>query len=281
MRRTRLFLFTVLLGLWLALFGAFLFLLGFEARSGGIDVPFAGISIHAEPNTTIHLPNRLFTCTETDQQSQCQTDIQGRPLVIVLEKSSNSELSHCQAQYDGNSLVCLSWGLNYAPLLSESFELTGLGLSPQQLETLQQKYWGTNQLLTLSDRKLMKISQWLAIAAGVIAAYFAWFYPSRLSRGLAIVTGGLITYQWVRGALASVPYATVTPYGLTSATWDRVVDSGAIAAGALVVAIVALLLRHRTNRVTKTFVTLSNGLGGAWIIGYVLVFALIGSGFVD
>lgn len=282
MRRIRLFLSTVLLGLWLALFGTFLFLLVFDARGGGIDVPFAGISINADPQAAIYLPNRIFTCTETDQQSQCQTDIQGRPLVIVLEKLPDpSGLSHCQAQYDGNSLVCLGGYVDYAPVLSESFEINGLELSPQQLETLQQKYWATNQLLTLGEPKLMRISQWLSISAGVLAAYFAWFHPNRFSKGLASVIGGLITGQLIWAVLATVQYDALTPYGLTLDDWARVVVIGAIAAGFLAMAILALLLRHRTNRVIQTFMTLINGVGGIWTTGYFLLFMLLWSGFAD
>ena len=281
MRRTQLFVSRGLLGLWIALFGALLFLLVFEARGGGIDVPFAGVAIKADPTTIVHLPNRIFTCTETEQQFQCQADIQGRPLVMTFESSSNSELRSCQAQYYGNSLVCLGGGVDYAPVLSESFEITGLELSPQQLNALQQQYWATNKLMTLSDSKLIRISVWFSIATGMMAAYFAWFYPSRWSKGLAAVAGGFVAYQLAWSNLASVQYTTVTPYVLTTTNWDRIVSGGSIAAGILVMVIVALLLRHRTNRVAKTLMTLSNGIGSAWIAGYILLLMLLGSGFVD
>ena len=281
MRRTQLFVSRGLLGLWIALFGALLFLLVFEARGGGIDVPFAGVAIKADPTTIVHLPNRIFTCTETEQQFQCQADIQGRPLVMTFESSSNSELSSCQAQYDGNPLVCRGRGMDYAPVLSESFAITGLELSSQPLNALQQQYWSTNKLMNLSDSKLIRISSWFSIATGVVAAYFAWFYPGRWSKGLAIVAGGWVAYHLVWSTLASVQYAAVTPYVLTTANWDRIVSGGSIAAGLLVMAIVALLLWHRTNRVAKAFVTLSSGVGGAWIAGYTLLFMLLGSGFVD
>lgn len=280
MRRTQLFISRGLLGLWIALFGALLFLLVFEARGGGVEVPFAGISIKTDSTTVVHLPNRIFTCTETEQQSQCQADIEGHLLVIALAPSSKADLSLCQARYDGNPLVCLGGSLDYAPMLSESFEITGLDLSPQQLNALQQKYWGTNKLLALGDSTLIQISLWFSIAIGVIAAYFAWLYPSRLSKGFAVVAGGFMTYQLVWLALASVKYAVI-PHRLTVDTWNRVVDSGPIAAGVLVMVIVALLLRHRTNQVAKTLMTLSNGVGGAWIAGNILVVLLLRSGFVD
>ena len=281
MRRTRLFLSRVLLGVWIALFGTFLWLLVVEARGGGLDVPFAGISIQAEANATVYLPNRIFTCTETDPPSRCQADLQGHSLVVTLEPLPDSSLSHCQAHYDGQPAVCEGVGADYAPIYSESFAITGLELSPKQLQSLRQQYWGTDLLLTLGEPNLLQISQWLSIVAGVIAGYCAWVYPSRLSKGLASVTWGFITYQWVWSRLASVPYATVTPYGVTSNAWDGVVDAGAIAVGGIVMLTVALLLRRRTNRATKVLVTLSSGLGAAWMAINLLVLMLLGSGFVD
>ena len=281
MRRLRIFLTRFLLSLWIILFSSFLFLLVFEARGGGIDVPFAGVYINAGSDTTIALPNRIFTCTETGQRSECQADIQGQSLVLVLETMTDFGPSQCQAQYNGQSISCLSKGFHYAPITSEAFEVTGLALSPQQLQAVQQKYWGIQTLLTLGESRLINISSGLSLVAGVIAAYFAWRHPHWLTKGLASLVWGLILYQWAWITLASVPYAAVTPYGFTSETWDRVANQGAMVVGIGVTLIAVLLLRQRANRATQTVVTLSSGIGTAWIVSNILLWVLLGSGFAD
>lgn len=170
MRQTRLFLSRFLLGLWIVLFGTFLFLLVFESREGGVSMPMAGVSIIARPAAAIALPNRIFTCLETEQQFQCQATIQGRPLRLNLvpDKPNNPDLYDCQAQYDGRSVGCKGKGLDYAPMLSESFEIRDLGLSPQQLQAVRQKYWGLRMLLALREHRLLQISGGLSIAGGVL-----------------------------------------------------------------------------------------------------------------
>ena len=184
------------------LFASFLCLLVVEFRGGGVTQPIAGVFIN-ESDTTVALPNRIFTCTATDSQTQCQATIQDRPLTLNLISYENSEpapaYQACQATYNGRSVGCTSLGLQYAPVLSEEFEIRGLDLSPEQLQAVQRKYWGIGTLSTLGEVRLMRVSTGLAITAGAIAAYFAWFHPSRLSKGIAGVACGFLTHHFAWG----------------------------------------------------------------------------------
>lgn len=284
MRQTRLFLSRFALSLCILLLGSFVFLLLFEARKGGVSMPIAGVAIKAESAAAVPLPNRIFTCTETEQQSQCEADIQGRllRLVLVPDQTPGSGLSDCQAQYDGQPISCQSKGLDYAPMLSESFEVSNLGLISQQLQAVRQKYWGISTLLKLGEPRLIRISTGLSIAAGAIAAYFAWFHPSWLSKGLASIAWGFVVCQLAWGFLGSVPFDAVTPYGFTIESWSWAVDSGAKAIGIAATLAIALLLRQRRiTTPTKAIVTVSSGFGTFFMTGYILLLTLLGSGFAD
>ncbi|MEO1402453.1 MAG: hypothetical protein AAFV72_14590 [Cyanobacteria bacterium J06635_1] len=188
----------------------------FEARGGGIDFPFAGISIHAEPQAAVHLPNRIFTCAETEQQHRCQTEVQNRPLVVVLEKLPHEMSDNCQAQYDGQFVDCRGTSIDYAPWTSESFEIIPSGLSPQQLRAIRRKYWGVNTLLALGESGLFQISLLLSLSAC----------------GLGIYS-------------------------------------------------VAGLLRRWVSNSINPLVAVGSGVGTGFIVGWVLLLALLESGFVD
>lgn len=185
MRQLRLFLLRFSFSLWIVLLGSFLFFITVESRGGGIDIPIAGVSIGIESGESIALPNRIFTCTTTGQQTQCQGDIQDRPLSLVLtpDQKMNSDLSDCQALYDGQSISCQSNGLDYAPMVSESFEVAGLGLTDQQLQSVRQKYWGISTLNAWGEDGLLRIWWVLTLSTSAVAAYFGWFYARRLGKG--------------------------------------------------------------------------------------------------
>lgn len=282
MSQLRLFLSRFLLCIWVVLFGSFLFLVLFEARGGGMHSPMAGVYLNAKP-APIHLPNRIFTCTELEQGTQCQAEVYGRSLVLALLPDSNPDvvLSNCQAQYDAQPVTCSSTAVDYAPALSESIELDTLGLNAQQLQALRRRYWGVNALLSAGEPKLIRISWGLAIAAGAIAAFWAWFHPSWLSKGWVAGSWGVVAYQLMWTRLASVPYDAVTPYGITTETWEQVVSGSALAAGVVVALAIIGLLRTGQHYATKAIVTLSGGLGAALIGGYTLILLLLGTGFVD
>lgn len=274
MRRLKLFLSRFLLSLWIVLFGSFLFLLVFESRGGGINTPFAGISINAvDSDKVVHLPNRIFTCIETQQQ--CQAEIQGRSLKIALKEIDQSGSSTCRAEYGGQPVSCDAKGMDFAPRLSESFEVTGLGLSPRELQAVRRRYWGVSTLLTLGEPRLMQIGLWLSVATGVVAAYFAWFYPSRLTKSLASAAWGFIAYRWVWLLLASMPSRNVTP------AQGLIVEAGSLIAGIVVMVLAALLIWRRESRVVKAVITLSSGGGSILMAGYLFVVLLLWSGFAD
>ncbi|MEL7226507.1 MAG: hypothetical protein AAGL17_17150, partial [Cyanobacteria bacterium J06576_12] len=284
MRRLKLFLSRFVLGLWLMLFGSFLMLLVVEARQGGVTMPMAGVSIN-ESATIVDLPNRIFTCTETGPQIQCQATVQDRSLVLNLAPYENdkpdSVSRNCQATYDGRSVRCDSQYLQYAPMLSEEFEVRGLDLSPQQLQTLQRKYWGIRALMAIGERRLILLTTGLSISAGAIAAYFAWFYPSRLTKCIASIACGFVMYLWVRSFLNGVQFDTVIAYGLTVDRWIWLINYGSAVIAIAAATTVALLLRRRVSHATKAVVTLSSGIGSVLIVGNFLFLMLLGSGFVD
>jgi hypothetical protein len=201
MRSLRLFLLIFLLSFWVMLLGSFLFAIAFESREGGVKMPMAGVAIRPETGfAAIDLPNRIFTCTKTtSSQEHCQATIQGRPLAVTVEQMNDTGITYyCQAQYDGQPIHCKKVGVEYAPSLSPSLEVTGLALGPQASQRVRQKYWITQAMMRAGEPRLLRLSGVLSFMGGAIAAYFAWFHPNRFSQGLAGVTVGSLVYQPVR-----------------------------------------------------------------------------------
>ncbi|GAB4380063.1 MAG: hypothetical protein Kow00121_35570 [Elainellaceae cyanobacterium] len=263
MRRAVLFLSRFIASLWIVLAGSFLFLLLSNAPNVPHTTPFASVSINAGNSVVIHLPNKIFTCTETGQQFQCQTKIQNRLLELNLTKGNADKyfFSDCRALYDGRSIGCQKTGQTYAPILSDIYEITDLGLSPQQLQAVKQEYWGINALMQLGELRWMWISAGLSIGAGMIAALLAWMKPGKLSKAFTSLACGLGVYHLIWGFLGSVQYDVVTPYGFTPVTWGWVVDGGAIVLGAGTALATALLLWQRVNRFTRILISMGISAG--------------------
>jgi len=215
--------------------------------------PFAGVSIKTPNSSIIHLPNRSFTCTETREQFQCQTKIQNRLLDLSLTKGGDDKynFSSCRALYDKQAVSCREKGQTYAPIPSKTYEITGLRLSAQQLQAVNQEYWGINALMQLGELGLTLISMGISTVTGIGAASLAWFYPGKFSKAFTSLACGFGIYQFVWGLLGHMLYDRVTPYGFTADRWDWVVNGGAIAAGLGTTLATALLLWGRLNRVTK------------------------------
>ena len=262
MHRSVLFLSRFLLSLWIVLVGVFLLLLLHNA-SNVPNKPFASVSIRTEQNTVIHLPNRIFSCTETAQEFQCRAELQNRLLELNLTKGNNYkyDLSNCRVSYDGRSLGCQEKGLTYAPMLSEMYEITNLGLSPQQTQTIQQEYWSRNALVELGEVRLLWISTGLSLVAGISAAFFTWFHPGHFSKGFASFACGFGMYRLISGVLGRVPYDAVTPYGFTPDTWNWMVNEGTIAIGMITMITTALLLWRNLNRFTNILISISTSAG--------------------
>ncbi len=289
MRRAVLFLSRFVFSLWIVLVGAFLSLLLSNAPSVP-NTPFASVSIKTE-YSTIYLPNRIFTCTETGQQFQCQTEIQDSLLNLSLTKGSDYkyDFSNCRALYDGQSVGCRERGQTYAPILSEMYEITGLGLSPQQIRAVQQEYWGINALMQLGELRLLWISTGLSLAAGISGAFLTWFHPGLFSKAFSSCACGFGMYRLVWGLLGRVQYNVVAPYGFTPNTWDWVVNGVALTAGVGTILTTAFLLWGRFNRLTKIPIGISSSLGIfnlcwlslSWNFTYLLSFFSLGGTFLQ
>ena len=263
MHQALLFLSRFLVGLWIVLVGAFLSLLLSNAPNVPNTAPFASLSINSGDGSIIYLPNRIFTCTETASQFQCQTEIQGRLLSLKLTKSSDYKYSSsdCRAFYDRQSVSCQEIGQTYAPILAAIYEITGLELNSQQLQAIKQDYWGVNALMKLGELRLMWISTGLSFAAGVIFAFFTWLHPSLFSKAFSSLACGFGMYQAVWGVLGRVQYDVITPYGLTPDTWGWVIYGAAIALGLATVLATALLLWQNVNRLTKGWLIIISSIG--------------------
>ncbi|HEY9623963.1 MAG TPA: hypothetical protein V6C78_26635 [Crinalium sp.] len=261
MHRAAVFLSRFLISLWVVLVGTFLVILLQNAPSVS-NIPFAGISIRTEQNTVIHLPNRIFSCTETVQKFQCQAELQNRLLEIDVTKGQayKYDLSNCRVSYDGQSVGCQENGQTYAPMLLEMYEITNLGLNSQQTQTIQQEYWIRTALAQLGDR-LLWISSGLALVAGIGAAFFTLLHPGHLSEGFASVACGFGMYQLMSGVLVQVPYDVITSYGLTPDTWRWVVHAGAIAIGIITLITTALLLWRNLNLFTRILISIGSSAG--------------------
>ncbi|MBD1874814.1 hypothetical protein H6F75_15105 [Nodosilinea sp. FACHB-131] len=281
MRRSTLFLSRFLLGLWIVLAATFLWLLIPNAPDVPDNGPFAGVSIQTEQGVLLHLPNRGFRCTETEQEFQCQIDLQDQLLTLNFTKGQGYpyDLSNCRASYGGQAVGCREAGQNYAPTLAKLYEITNLNLSPQQIQSVRQTYWGINTLMRLGESPvLIWISTGLSIAAGISAAIFAWLHFGVWSKGFVSFACGFGVYQLVERFLGRVPFDVVTPYGLTPDNWIQAVRGGAIAAGIAAMLLTALLLWRRVNRFSRVLISLIIGAGifnlawwaFSWNVGYVL-----------
>ncbi len=130
MHRARLFLSRFLLGLWAALVCAFSLLLLLNAPTA--NAPFSSVAIAAQP--LAHLPTRIFGCTETAQQFQCQTDVQNRLLILTWQKGevSQDDLTYpkdCEAVYGGQAVDCNNQGMGSVLGQLDRYEVANLGLS--------------------------------------------------------------------------------------------------------------------------------------------------------
>lgn len=280
MRRPAVFLSRFLLGLWIVLATAFLWLLVPNAPDVPNNAPFAGVSIRTEQKMALYLPNRSFDCTETEQEFQCQTDIQDRLLTLNLTKGQGYpyDFSNCRASYSGQAVGCQETGQNYAPTLAKLYEVTNLNLSLQQTEAVRQTHWGINTLMQLGELRLIWISLGLSLTAGMIAVGLTWLHPGIWSKGFVSFACGFGAYQLLEGALGRVPFDLITPYGITPDAWFWVVRGGAIAAGIATMLLTALLLWHRVNHLSRVLISLMIGAGifslawwaFSWNVGYVL-----------
>jgi hypothetical protein len=243
--------------------GTFLYLLLANAPNVPHTAPFASLSIRTQNSTSIYLPNRIFTCKESEQQFQCQTRIHDRLLALSLTKGIEYayNLGDCGALYDGKSVKCQQLGQTYAPILSTLYELADLELAPQQLQTIQQEYWGINTLMQWGEWGLTWISTAIALITGISMACLTWFYPGNLSKGFVSFLCGFGMYHFAWSLLGRISYDVVIPYGFTPETWGWMVNGITIVLGIGTMIATAMLLWYRMNRWTRTIISLSSGIG--------------------
>lgn len=201
MHQWKLFLSRFLLGLWIVLFSSYLFLIVFETRTISGDRPIVEVSLEATASVNeVAIPGRIFTCTKVDLQDQCQTKIQGRPLVLTLiPNESDGFASSCKATYGGQSVGCYNNDFGLGAMIQRAFQIRDIGLDTQQLKAVRRKYWGLNTLLDIGEVRLAKIGTGLAIAFSIIVAYVVWVRTEPLNpqrrhyalRVVALVAGGL------------------------------------------------------------------------------------------
>ncbi|MEL6321233.1 MAG: hypothetical protein AAFQ57_11365 [Cyanobacteria bacterium J06626_14] len=263
MRRTILFLSRLLLGCWIVIVVAFLAILLSNAPNVPTNAPFASLAINLGESSKIYLPNPIFTCAETDQAFQCQTELQSRTLNLTWQKGGDYlyDLSNCRAQYDNRSIGCQETGMNYAPILAEMYEIEGLELSSQELQAIQHDYKSINVLRQLGEDRLFQISSILSLGTGLAAAFLAWLYPGRSIKAFASLAHGFGMYALVSFFLNRMSYSTGLAYGLTPETMDLLNQGVAIAAGLTTTLATALLVWRRLNHATKILVSLISSVG--------------------
>lgn len=263
MRGTALFLLRAAVGILIALLGFFFVLLAHNAPSLP-NTPFAGIGIEVGKQT-VHLPNRIFTCTESNQKVQCDASLQNRVLNLSWQQSSEFKynLSQCQAVFAGQPLGCTKAGTDYigrkGPL--SYYTLTGSNLSQTQLQDLQRQYLWINTLTQVNENDLFKGLAGVAIATGLLAAAFTWLYPGRLAEAFASFGSGVGTYHLVSRWLGSIPYDQVTVHGINSDLWNQLVPTLALVAAILTGTATARLIWVGADRLMRAFVSLISGLG--------------------
>lgn len=261
MPQTRILIFVsrVMLGLWLALAGAFLGLLVVESPSLP-NTPFASLSIAADQRV-IYLPNRAFACVETEQDFQCRTEIQAQPLQLAWAKGEAYayDLGPCRASYAQEPVDCQHTDFAYVRGLMKLYMIKGdLGLSPSQLRSLQQKYWGIN-LVMQNGFRLLQAMTGLAIAAGLSAALFAWLHPNRPIKVFAGLVCGFGIYHLVLLLLRQIPVEAIPINGLTTNQWSAIASGSALGVAIAVSLATVAVLRRQFGR----WVNLAMALAGS------------------
>ncbi len=281
MHRTLSFALKFLASLWLVLAGTFLFLLLLNRPHVPELAPFSGISI-ANDRADIYLPNRIFTCVETAQNFQCKAPLQNQPLVLDFTKGNEYKygFTDCRAAYQGQLISCQKTGTNYAPLLSDSYEIKNLKLNAFQIKALKKEYWGINFLMELGDSGLTRLSLGLSLLLGVIAAIFTQSYPGRFSKVLTSVICGFVLSCLIWSFLGRVPFDAVIPYGFSPDTWGWVVSGVVIAMGIGTTLITAVQSWKKSNR-PSIFLVGINSIGTALLSVAFFMVILLNWGYID
>lgn len=287
MRRAILFSSRFMLGLWIVFVSAALLLL-FSSTPTAAAVPFSSVSIRDSKGALVYLPTRLFSCEEAPQQFQCKATVQKRSLEITWEKQKDDQgyptsSSRCEARYNGQPIDCKYSGPGGVIGLPDEYEVTGLGLSSQQMSAMQRRYWGLRFLKETREAYLLSIGTAIGLTGGVIVACFVWLHPGRLSKLFASFVCGLALYQGAQGRLSNIFYSLMMPpplppssvepgmpvpapyiEGVADVAYEnsmRIAQAGAIAIGVIGMAIVAWVLLRQTHWLIKGIASIIIGIG--------------------
>lgn len=290
MRRVGLFLSRLLLGWWVALLCTFAFLLLFNAPTAP-DTPFSSVAIAADADT-VYLPTRIFDCAETEQQFQCQADIQNRSLVLTWKKGGPSQdditirpyPKDCEATYDGKAVGCSSQGMSSVIGNPEQYEVTELGLSTRQFQAVQRRYWGVNTLERSGEPLLMRIGFGLALLGGVSVACFAWFQFAWSESGVlsnlfvSLACGfGMYLFLLSLNFLSDLLPETYEAWQV----WNRLTQGGAIAVSVVAMLLALLMLQRGNYRLPKAIASLVGGIGTTALFSYLTLFTLLWLRYAD
>jgi hypothetical protein len=250
------------IALWLILSATFLTLLIAESPSLA-HTPFASIEIQPSNGPVVHLPNRIFDCTEGNNQWQCSAPLAKQPLDITWSHTPQYryELGDCRATYAGTPIPCESTGADYVRGLQYRYTLQGdLGLGASQLAALRQKYWGTNLLMGLRELGLIGLSLLLSLAGGVLVAVGAWRSPGRWAKGIASLACGIGMALLISNYFGRILLETLDGVGISYEQWGWLTGGLAIAAGIGTGISTAALLYFPFSPVMRLVVSLLAGV---------------------
>lgn len=268
------------IALWLILSAALLALLISESPTLA-HTPFAGIEIQPKAGRTIHLPNRIFDCTQGATRWQCSATLAEQPLDITWSYTSQvpSELGNCTVVYRGKPVSCESTGADYVRGLQYRYALQGdLGLEAAQLDALRWQYWGINLLMSLRELGLIGLGLGLSLVGGVLVALGAWRNPGRWAKGLASFACGFGMALLVANYFGRILLETLSGVGISDNQWQWLTSGLAIATGIGTWISTAALLYFPFGPVMRLVVSLLAGvslfslLAQSVGIGYLLSF---------
>jgi hypothetical protein len=250
------------IALWLILATTFLALLIAESPSLALT-PFASVEIQHGKGRIVHLPNRIFDCTQGATQWQCSASISEQPLEMTWSypPQSPNELGDCRATYAGKAISCESSGADYVRGLQYRYKLwDDLGMSASQLAGLRRQYWGINLLMQFRETGLLALSLLLSVAGGVLVALGAWHSPGRWAKAIASFACGIGMALLVSNYLGRILLETLDGAGLSYEQWERLSGGLAIAAGIGTWISTAALLYFPFGSVMRLVVSLLAGL---------------------
>lgn len=259
-----------------------------QVAPGRSNVPFMGMAIDPGPSAPIvYLPNRIFDCTNQNQQFRCEATLKDQTLQITFDQGKDYiyNLKNCRATYAAKAIDCqqgIGGNMTNRGILAYYVLNSDLGLTVAQLQAIQQQYWVTNLIGTGSEGFAFFTSLGMAAIGAILAIGLNWLDDNWLTRSFTSLSSGfslaLFVYYWMGG----VPFTTLAQYGIADTTWSSAIPIVTIAVGTLVSILTGLYVSRHTNHSAKGMVSLLFGAALAFLIWYVTPFIVfwIPDGFV-